>query len=380
MNKIVFCFPYRGVGGVSLLFLRIAEHLASMTQYEVYCIDYIDGFISKNVNTNKVHMLFYSDSIVVDVPEKSAIVFQTMTPWSIFPNIKIPMESKVFFWNCHPNNLIPTIPLINNFLQKHNAYRNFMLKTIFLTYWLKCNRFLGLMIENNAIAFMDSANKKNTESVFFPIEENGFLPIPALDGELKKYPNDKLMISDTINMSWIGRIVDFKYHILFFTLKKLNYISKNFSKKIIFTIIGDGDYLDKLKKETFSFKNIEFHYIENLSSKELNDFITTSTDLVFAMGTSALESAKFGIPTVLLDISYFPINFDYKFRFLYESDGATLGEVLRYNFILFDRTFLKKNDSDNLENLIIGLINDYQTISEKTRYYFHKNLCIIIFS
>ena len=46
------------------------------------------------------------------------------------------------------------------------------------------------------------------------------------------------------------------------------------------------------------------------------------------MGTSAIEGARLGIPTILLDYSYKSINGFYKYEFIYEKEGFSLGKKL----------------------------------------------------
>ena len=47
-DHFVFCFPYRGSGGVPLLFLRLAKEL-SKQNYKITLIDYKDGFMTENI-------------------------------------------------------------------------------------------------------------------------------------------------------------------------------------------------------------------------------------------------------------------------------------------------------------------------------------------
>ncbi|MBC7037566.1 hypothetical protein G6O47_23990, partial [Salmonella enterica subsp. enterica serovar Enteritidis] len=42
--RLYFCFPYHGVGGVSLLFLRVGEALARAGLADVTLVDYADGY------------------------------------------------------------------------------------------------------------------------------------------------------------------------------------------------------------------------------------------------------------------------------------------------------------------------------------------------
>ena len=41
-KKIYFCFPYRGVGGVSFLFLRVAKQVNKILGIKPFLIDFHD--------------------------------------------------------------------------------------------------------------------------------------------------------------------------------------------------------------------------------------------------------------------------------------------------------------------------------------------------
>ena len=84
------------------------------------------------------------------------------------------------------------------------------------------------------------------------------------------------------------------------------------------------------------------------------------------MGTSALEGAKFGVPVILLDISYVEVPERYVYRWLFERDGSTLGEILR-NY----------NSSGSSLNSLRDLLKDFlvskEAVSLKTYSYFQEN-------
>ena len=94
-KKIYFCFPYKKVGGVSIVFLRLSKELSNMG-YECYLIDYIDGYMSQHIDPS-VNLLEYDDKRSTHVPSNSIVVFQSMTPWSIFPNLSINPNANVVF-------------------------------------------------------------------------------------------------------------------------------------------------------------------------------------------------------------------------------------------------------------------------------------------
>ena len=73
---------------------------------------------------------------------------QLMTPWSMYKNLEFHEENKIFFWNCYPNNLIPSIPIFYNFFENHITYKKFVINLFFLKYKKKSTTFLNLLEES----------------------------------------------------------------------------------------------------------------------------------------------------------------------------------------------------------------------------------------
>ncbi|SVE46177.1 uncharacterized protein METZ01_LOCUS499031, partial [marine metagenome] len=105
-----------------------------------------------------------------------------------------------------------------------------------------------------------------------------------------------------------GRLDDFKIHILNYFIRSLNKSKYLKSHIINLTIIGSGQYLFKIS----STKNSNFHieHFDDIGHNDLGSFLE-KTDIFAGMGTSALEAARYGIPTILLDFYYKKIKFSY---------------------------------------------------------------------
>ena len=69
-----------------------------------------------------------------------------------------------------------------------------------------------------------------------------------------------------------------------------------------------------------------------------------------------------GVPTILLDIAYSSVSRDYCFKWLYQQEGYTLGNLV-------DDTEMRPNNS-SLEELIVQLQSDFSSVSERTLDYF----------
>jgi len=191
------------------------------------------------------------------------------------------------------------------------------------------------------------------------ISKPEFLPV-AVEKPTKKF---KLTPLNKTSFVWVGRLVDFKY----FILEKLILDLENLSSEMNFElkIIGDGPYLKDLilLKSKVSYR-ISFE--REIKKNELDNFLIKNCSILFAMGTSALEGAKLGIPTILLDISYKSIKTEYNYRWLYERDGRTLGE----NINEIPKNLLEKN---SLEKKLNEYSSNFENVSKKTLEYFDSN-------
>lgn len=83
------------------------------------------------------------------------------------------------------------------------------------------------------------------------------------------------------------------------------------------------------------------------------------------MGTSVLESAKFGIPSIVLDFDYKVINKKYKFRWLHETVNYDLGHLINKENLV--------NKNHELIDMTNEFINNSSVISEKSFNYYVTN-------
>lgn len=364
LMNIYFVFPYRGVGGVPLLFLRFAEYLTRNKSANCILVDYSDGYMARNVNSQEIRIACYREDVPIHIPSGSIVIFQSMTPWSIFPSLKISDDVRILFWNCYPFNLIPLLPGIRRQMQNSLSLSSFVHNFLLRSFYIKCRKFTEYIFNQNALVFMDVVNVKTT-SKFLNIELKDPLYIPVAiaftnHSSLFRYLNNDLR--KIVRVAWVGRVVDFKYYSLLHALENLNESADKLNLKFDIKIVGSGDYESKLKQEVLKLSKLKLFFIENIEPSKLDDFLVSEVDLLLAMGTSALEGAKLGVPTILLDIAYSPVSRDYCFKWLYQQDGYTLGSLV-------DDTEMRPNNS-SLEELIVQLQSDFSGVSERTLDYF----------
>lgn len=326
-SRYVFHFPYRGVGGVPVLFLRIAEYITNTYATPCYVVDYCDGFMAKNKKNPLIQLIPFEDGESFSVPDYSILILQSDLPWGIPQNIKT-KNTKIFFWNCYPFNLIPTFPSpIKELMSSNLLITKLILNTLLLPSKIKTINFLKQLEEKKALTFMDGPNLEITEySLGTMVKNPQFLPI--FIRKIEESATQKNLNTDKngVCFSWVGRVADFKIHILNRVLQDCFNIAEKTKTKIEFLIVGSGNQAHLLFKEQNEYFTITS--IPYLAEEELNQTLKSKVDCLFAMGTSALEGAKLKVPTILLDFSYGEVKEGYKYNFLFESKKFSLGDII----------------------------------------------------
>jgi hypothetical protein len=367
--EVCFYFPYHEVSGVPVLFFRMANELALLNKLiKVYVIDYIDGPISRNLDdSNNIILLPFVDGKSVSPPEDAILVMQSILPYSIRPELKILPDTKLVFWNLHPDCLVPSLiplPYLRSLQNKNFDLYSFLARTLYRSLIRDLREFTEHAITKKALWFMDQPNlDKTSKYLFKSFLDVDFVPVPALGSKLNK--SKVLPEKDTLNFTWVGRLCDFKSYILMYTIKKLSSLAFGQKKKIRFLIIGEGPFKREISALNVDHEWFSIEMFGSLRPDVLDNYLLEHTDVLTAMGTSALEGAKLGIPTILLDISYYPVKGDYKFRWLHETKNFDLA----HDISQFDL----EEGNLSLNNMLNDVHSNYQVLSTKALEYFLKN-------
>lgn len=319
-RSIIFYFPYKGVGGVSVLFLRLGKLLAN--HRNVYYVDFADGYMAKRLPLNSKLIPFGSDT---PYPENSIFVFQTVGPWNLIDSARFPADSKVIFWNLFPYNLNPNLFLgiSGSWIKKCGAR---FANVFSLPRRWKLSALLALLVKRKSIMFMDGENLSTVERLFGTRLLNPiFLPV-ITDVPANKFWSFRGAERERLRVAWVGRVEDFKVPILRHLIMRLEIASGEIP--ITLMVVGSGAALNEIKDISNTCSNLLFDFRGEVSPESLSNVLTEEVDILFAMGTSALEGAKYGVPTVLLDYSYKEISGLYRFRYIYTAREFTLGEEI----------------------------------------------------
>jgi len=363
VKGIVFCFPYRGVGGVPVLFSRIADRLARSGQHRIFVVDYPDGAMASSVAGEQITLIPYEDDVPVFIPDDVILVFQSLNPWAIYSNLRIPGNVRIFFWNCHPFNLVPVFPGLRWLMMSNVRFGRFMLATVLRRYRTIVVRLIAFLLERKALVFMDKTNADNTQNYLgISLPQQDYLPVPAGSVCERIHRPSRNWAAEGLRLAWIGRIADFKYPILSKTLSLLDRVAPALGVPIRFMIVGEGPHLDDLRRDIAMLENVEVELVGEMPGSNIAPFLTERVDILFAMGTSALEGARLGVPTVLLDVAYGPVPDGYVFSWLHERSGFTLGEVMSPSLI--------QPGNASLETILRSAMTDFDGVSRAAHTYY----------
>lgn len=377
-GRIVFSFPYYEVSGVPVLFSRLALYLREQYRVDVAVIDYPTGYMAKTLVGTGVEIIPFLADQPLNLNASDCLVLQSVHPYSMHKEIIPHANTKIVFWNLHPYNWVQLLPLP---LIKAKQLKDTMFSASIMRYCFPAQRkqlatTAQDMNKKSSLFFMDGENKQVTQTVLgLSFGETDYLPVPcdAINENRKLSSMDHSVVSTGedessggVRFAWVGRVCDFKVYILKRAIFDAERHCVNNKVDATFHVVGEGDELHQLNSVEGSLTRVKLIFHGNITgSGNLNDFLLRDVDIMFAMGTAALESSKLGIPTVLLDPSYSEVPKGYQYRWLHNTEDFTLGEMVNDSSI--------RPDIDSLSVLVSELAVDYKRLSTAAYTYCQDN-------
>ena len=330
IKSITFFKPSKIVGGCEYLFIRLAAYLAEDCNIKVYYVDYKDGFARKQLSLNNVNFIDYSDEEKIQLNFETHLITNLGAIYQIYKNADLSDKVNLFFWNVFIYDCLLPLPFLGYFIEKFNPKLSDVKKFLNLLYRKdvhKISECFNLLSKNYAMVYMDLPNFQNTNFCLdLGQKDPNFLQILALNSD--HTPVTNIISKDTINIGWLGRLATFKIYSLINILENANLYSEKFNKKIKVHIIGTGPKENIVRNFSIS-PNVELVFSGTIINNELDQYLLNNVDILFAMGTSALEGAKLHVPSVLVDFNYERIDLDYKFNWLFETEKYGLGQDIK---------------------------------------------------
>lgn len=328
MKSLAFFFPYHVVSGCPVLFLNVARKMARLypDEYKLYVVDYEDGYMAQNLTKeDNISVIPFQDGKVCEI-KTDYVIMQAYLPEAIRPEFKPGKETKVLMWVLYPWNFYPIVFPFNfcrEFIEGHEDLYSKVLRTIYRGEIKKSRAFLDHLMKTGSVAFMDLPTLETTKRALSleKIENPLMIPIASSDPTGERYA--KTHEDESIHLGWVGRLCDFKIHILNCAMKQARKYADTIKQSVIFHVVGNGELEHLLYQGESEFFRVD--WVGSVKKEELDRYMMENFDINFAMGTSVIESAKLGIPTVKCDFSYVPVSDDYVFRWFHETKDYDVG-------------------------------------------------------
>ncbi len=343
----------RGPGGVQSIQLTLFKAMVARGE-KVALFDIKDGWVLKTFTESGLPFEFIEviekdkkDYSKYLFPEDLLIVFNG----NLFQNVLLfsNSECRVLFWEVF-------YPWVERFIYK----KWFPIK------WLAQSqekKVLSLMAEKNAFYFIDKMGKDAVEKrLNITINDTHYLPIP-IDG-FQYLARKGISNKNKIKISYVGRSVNWKINPVLKILEDI--VSSGIENKVVFNVVcDDKEIFSRNIKKAYPEEKIEVVFFENFNHQKLAELLKES-DLHFAMGTAALDGAKLGIPTILIDASYEKFPKYYKYRWIFEAQNLGLGIMLGFDERKCDGTH-------SLSEIIDMILSSWLNIGKKCQSYVKEN-------
>ena len=370
--NITFFFPYPHISGIPVLFSNLTNYLLSDNEHDINIVDYKNGALIRSCKPSpKLNFIEFKDFEDCILDFETHLIMQASLPWKIRQELKISEKVKIIQWAAHEANLVPYLSRFNFIfkIQNSNLFIHKFFRLINNKAYNTLSSWVSLMIDRGSIVFMTQEIYNNTIKYLFLESTHSVSYLPNFSfGEIgykeKVILSKSKKIRQELDLCWVGRIADFKLHILNYSISNLSEYALKSQVKIKFHIIGTGEFTKILRLDCQN-RYFEIINVGALEKESVDKYLEEKIDAMFSMGTSALDGARLGLPVVLLDQSNSEIKDGYIFKFLFASTGFDLGHPVG------DLDFEIGNKS--LAIIIDGLILNYIGLSNKTLDYYFEN-------
>lgn len=319
-RKVVIYYPSKITGGAEFLLKNAADILKK--EYEVTIFDVKNGWLSSNIKN--VYSVTLSNNLKHELDENTVLITTANLVRSL-DKVFIG-DFKIIAWTVHPFNIIPTLPKVGN-IQFKPCFKYIFKKTLLKPEYTRLNKLISYLNSKDSLYVMDDACN-DVITNYFNVRVKNYLPVAIPNSKFTSPSLLNLPISKEINCVWLGRLDgSFKNPILIRTLSDTNDYAAINNQKIFFRIIGNGPGYDEIHTFSKALKSITVEFMLERQGEELKSILLNS-DIGFAMGTSALEIAACNVPTILLDASYSKVSDLYRYKWLFEVKGYTLGRII----------------------------------------------------
>lgn len=275
-KTVCFFLPSKSVGDYQFLFMRLAKYFSKILKLNVFYVDEVDGYVSSQLQKTAVKIIKYTGQKTITLPDNTTVI--TAVTWAYQMPKFIGKDIKLFFWIAHLKSLLS--------LQRRIKVPFARVKSF--------SKLLGI---KDGYCLVDLSNylavKKQLGSAFNLKERY----TPIFTYPKQTITNYSLVDAKEINCAWLGKLDSDRIYSLINLLEGLYQYKTALKKRV--HVVGTGDSYHLVDENRYS-DRIEIVKLGVMTDRKLDNYLTKNVDVMFAMGTSMLEAAALGIPTVNL--------------------------------------------------------------------------------
>lgn len=244
----------------------------------------------------------------VDIDENDVLVVFHLS--TILRNL-MRKNPRIVFYNIFPDHIL-----------KVNDYK------LGIEFNRKTRRLIQKMAHHHSLFFMDSEGVDELWKRYeMELEAPIYLPVPIDDfGEAHYQVEPFPKQPHCLTLTYVGRAEEWKIYPLQKVLDDLSGEQRFSNYRVIIVTDSKTDF-EKLLKAPADL-SIKLEFRESLFGSELEQLLLAESDLHIGMGLACMEGAKLGIPSLLVDPSAQRLPANYRYRWLYESKGFSLGTII----------------------------------------------------
>lgn len=312
-----------------MLFARLAEH-TSKRGIVPAVIDYDDGFIKNYVSQRGIAFdhVTYQPNGPIQLEDHEVLI----TPLSWLYNSSVrngKSTGRALFWGIHPDNIFANTKFPSILTHAPTSLRQLLFKACFPVRYYRLKSIINYLVKKRSIVLMDQPNVQALKVLGLDEGRFKYLQIPIEIEEDLSFEKSRFDLEGRkiIRVCWLGRIDRDKW----FAIKRAYELANKLAHattqiQFEFHVIGTGSYDIFLDSMCRNSSQVKTKRIGSLSGKELQSYLREYIDIGIGMGTSCLEFAKLGIPTILVELSRRELsNEDESFIWLSDSRNYNLG-------------------------------------------------------
>lgn len=259
------------------------------------------------------------------LPKADLILMGLLGAKILEPNFNVSPASRLLTWCTAPQDPFKFLPPAYFFNNRSWAIKKAFARIFFPAHRRRIADCLTAGAHRGGVVFMDAHCHEVNEDIFGPGIPQTLIPIctdmPTVAPRLRAVGTGKAY--------WVGRITDFKTE-PFIAMTKALLRPGSPIREIV--VIGDGSDLPAAKQRLAGLPVSWLGYVE---PDKLDAELMAQADLVYGHATALLEAAKLGIPSLLVDGTYEPVDDDaLRAEWLHRCPVTYVGRITQANQLI----------------------------------------------